>query len=125
MLKMILIIGTGSFIGGVTRFLASRFIQNTVVSAFPWGTFVVNILGCFIIGLLFGISEKGNFLSSEWRLFLTVGFCGGFTTFSTFAQENMALLRDGNFLYFALYSGLSVFLGISATFLGNFTIKIL
>jgi fluoride exporter len=125
MLKLILIIGTGSFIGGVTRFLASRFIQNTVVSAFPWGTFAVNILGCFIIGIIFGISEKGNFLSSEWRLFLTVGFCGGFTTFSTFTQENVALLRDGNFLFFTLYTGLSVFLGLAATFLGNFTIKIL
>jgi CrcB protein len=125
MFKLLLIIGTGSFIGGVARFLTSRLIQNTVVSAFPWGTFAVNIIGCFLIGILFGLSEKGDLLSTEWRLFLTVGFCGGFTTFSTFAQENMALLRDGNFLFFALYSGLSVFLGISAIFLGHFTIKIL
>jgi fluoride exporter len=124
MLKILLIIGTGSFAGGIARFLASRYIQNIVVSAFPMGTFAVNILGCFLIGLFYGIADKGNVMSTEWRMFLTVGFCGGFTTFSTFANENIALLRDGNIFYFALYTGLSVFLGILATYLGNLTIKI-
>lgn len=124
MVKLLLIIGTGSFIGGVARFLASRFIQNSADSAFPYGTFVVNILGCFLIGLFYGIAERGNLLNAEWRMFLTVGFCGGFTTFSTFANENMALLRDGNILYFALYTSLSVFLGILATYSGNFITKL-
>ncbi len=124
MLKILFIIGSGSFIGGIARYLTSRYIQNTLISAFPYGTFVVNILGCFLIGLFFGISERGNLINAEWRLFLTVGFCGGFTTFSTFANENVALLRDGNFFYFALYTGLSVFLGLMATYLGNLTIKL-
>lgn len=124
MVKVLFIIGTGSFLGGIARFLASRFIQNSIISAFPFGTFIVNILGCFLIGLFYGISDRGNMMSVEWRMFLTVGFCGGFTTFSTFANENVALLKDGNIFYFALYTGSSVFLGIMATYLGILITKI-
>jgi fluoride exporter len=124
MIKLLFIIGTGSFIGGISRYLASRFVQNTIISAFPYGTFVVNLLGCFLIGLIYGLAERGNISSSEWRMFLTVGFCGGFTTFSTFTNENMLLLKDGNFFHFALYTGFSVFLGLTATFLGNLITKI-
>jgi len=125
MFRLILIVGAGGFLGTVSRFLASRYVQNNILSAFPYGTFFVNIVGCLLIGIFFGLSEKGDILSSEWRMFLTVGFCGGFTTFSTFANENLALLRDGNFFYFALYTSLSVFLGLIATYFGNLITKIL
>jgi fluoride exporter len=124
MIKLILIAGTGGFIGTVSRFLASRYFQNLFLTSFPFGTFIVNITGCLLIGIFYGLAEKGSILSPEWRMFLTVGFCGGFTTFSTFAGENIALLKDGNFFYFALYTGLSVFLGLMATYLGNaFVVK--
>ncbi len=122
---MILIIGTGSFIGGVARFLTSRLIQNLTISSFPLGTFIVNITGCFLIGLFYGLSERGNIMNDELRIFLTVGLCGGFTTFSTFTNENVSLIRDGNFSHFLLYTGLSVFIGIMATYLGNVTTKII
>ncbi len=124
MLKILLAIGSGSFLGGIARYLLSRGIQNSVISSFPFGTFWVNIIGCFLIGLFFGLSERGNLSNAELRMFLTVGFCGGFTTFSTFSNENISLLRDGSFLYFSLYAGLSVFVGLLATFGGNALTKI-
>jgi len=124
MLKTLLFIGSGSFLGGIARYLTGRAVQNSFASAFPYGTMVVNVLGCLLIGLVFGISEKTNLINDEWRIFLTVGFCGGFTTFSTFANENMTLLRDGNFFYFSIYTTLSVFLGLVAVFFGNALTKI-
>jgi CrcB protein len=124
MIKTILLVGTGGFLGSVSRFLASRFMQNNFPSAFPFGTFFVNISGCFLIGLIYGLSERSTLLTSGWKLFLAVGFCGGFTTFSAFANENLALLRDGEFFQFMLYTGLSVILGIVATFTGVLITKI-
>jgi len=118
MIRILLLIGSGSFLGGILRYLTSRYIKQHVLSDFPFGTFVVNILGCFLIGMFFGISQRAEVLSIEARMFLTVGFCGGFTTFSTFSNESLAMIRDGNIFYVALYAGGSVVIGILATYLG-------
>lgn len=125
MWRLLLIVGAGGFLGSISRFLLSRLIQNMALSAFPYGTFVVNIVGSLFIGLLYGLSVKENILTPEWRMFLTVGFCGSFTTFSTFVNENVALLRDGDLFHFAFYTGLSIFLGIMAVFLGNYLTKMI
>lgn len=88
----ILAVFIGSGLGGVCRYLCSRGIQALAPhAAFPWSTFAVNLIGCFIIGLLYGLFDKSNILSPELRLLLTVGFCGGFTTFSTFINESYML----------------------------------
>ena len=122
-MKIILAIGTGSFIGGILRYLLSQFIQTKFVSTFPFGTLGVNIIGCFLIGLLFGLTDRGN-LTQEWRLFLATGLIGGFTTFSAFSNETVGLLRDGQFWYATVYITVSVFVGLLATFIGIAIIKL-
>lgn len=125
MLKTILFIGAGSFLGGVSRYFLSRFIQISSSSTFPYGTFMVNIIGCFLIGIFLGLADRGNLNNMGWKLFLTVGFCGGFTTFSTFASENLMLLRNGSFFLFALYTSLSVFLCMVSIYIGHLITKLL
>lgn len=116
-MKFLLIIGTGSFIGGIFRFLLSGFIQGKMPSAFPYGTIGVNITGCFIIGVIFGIGERFT-LSQEWRLFLITGILGGFTTFSAFSNETVNLLRDGQYWSASVYVLSSLIFGLIATFIG-------
>lgn len=125
MVKSIIIVGLGGFIGTVARFLISRFFQENVLSVFPWSTFIVNIIGCLLIGIIYGISEKGDVLSPEIRLFLTVGICGGFTTFSTFSNDSFLLIRDQEWFRVALYASLSLFLGLVAVYAGRFIIKLI
>lgn len=125
MVKLILIAGLGGFLGTVFRFLISRFFQYHYVSVFPWGTFSVNIIGSLFIGIFYGISEKGNFMSPEWRLFLTVGLCGGFTTYSSLSNDAFLLLQGKEFLRFAAYSGLSFLFGLFAVFFGRLIIKVI
>lgn len=118
MMKLFLIVGLGSFLGGGTRFIAQKYLSILIKSAFPYPIFTINILGSLLIGILFGLSSKYNIFSNEVRLFLTTGFCGGFTTFSTFSYDSLMLLKDGNYFYFFIYIFLSVFLGIFFTFVG-------
>ena len=123
-MKIILVIGVGSFIGGILRYLLSLFIQSKFLSAFPFGTLGVNIIGCFLIGIVFGLSERGN-LGIDWRLFLATGVLGGFTTFSAFSNETVGLLRDGQFWHAFTYITCSVIIGLLATFTGISLIKFL
>jgi len=122
-MKTVLIVFLGSGIGGVTRYTVQSWVAGSSPSIFPFGTFAVNIAGCFLIGLFYALGEKGNLLSPEWRMALTTGFCGGFTTFSTFAFENMNLLRTGDYVYFVSYILLSILLGIAGVFLGIALVK--
>ena len=115
----------GGFIGTALRYLVSKYFQFHYVSVFPWGTFTVNIIGSFLIGIFFGISERGNFMSPEWRIFLTVGLCGGFTTFSSLSNDAIMLLQSKEIFRFVTYSGLSFILGLIAVFLGRLFIKII
>lgn len=125
MVKAMLIAGFGGFIGTILRFFISRYVQVFFVSTFPWGTLLVNIAGSFLIGVFFGISGKGQFMTAEWRLFLTVGLCGGFTTFSSFSNDALLLLENNEFFRFATYTGLSFFCGLIAVFLGRMLIKMI
>lgn len=118
-----LLVGTGGFIGSVLRYLASLFIQGKFSLGSPAGTLGVNIIGCFIIGILFQLSQKGN-LPDEWKLFLAVGICGGFTTFSTFSSDTLLLMKEGQLLTAFLYVAGSVVVGLSATFAGISLMKL-
>jgi CrcB protein len=123
-MKLLLVVGVGSFIGGISRYLVSLFVQNKFLSTFPYGTLVVNIAGCFLIGVVYALSEKGN-VNAEWRLFLITGFLGGFTTFSSFSNETVSMLRDAQYWQALSYVGVSIIVGLAATFGGISLIKYL
>ncbi len=116
-MRIVLFIGIGSFIGGILRYLLSQLIQTRVLTVFPYGTLTVNIIGCFLIGVVFGIAERSG-LSNEWRLFLATGVLGGFTTFSAFSYESISMIRDGQAGPALLYIASSVVLGLLATWAG-------
>ncbi|MGI6322261.1 MAG: fluoride efflux transporter FluC [Bacteroidales bacterium] len=100
MAKSILIVGLGGFIGIVLRFLTSRYLQINCTTIFLWSTFLVNIIGSFLVGIFFGISERGNIMSPEWRIFLTIGVCDGFTTFSSLSNAAFILLQNRGMQHF-------------------------
>ena len=123
MLKMFLITGVGGFFGSGLRYLSQRIISHYFPVTFPYGTLIVNLIGCFLIGVIFAMSDKTRILSPDIRMFLAVGFCGGFTTFSSFALDSYGLIRDSEYLYFSLYLLASVILGILAVIAGIWSIK--
>ena len=113
MYRNILLVALGGALGSVVRYLVSRWMKGTL----PWGTLTVNLVGCLLIGLLMGLMAKGS-LSPEMKLLLVTGFCGGFTTFSTFANESFSMMKGGDVLTMALYVGGSVVVGILAVYVG-------
>lgn len=125
MLKQILLVGTGGFIGSVARFFVSRLSNHIDFLSIPLGTLIVNVLGSFILGFLTGVAAKSTVLTADLRLLLMVGLCGGFTTFSTFTGENLMLMQSGQGLSVLIYTALSIVLGFTAVYLGYVTSNLL
>ncbi len=125
MVKGLFLIGIGSFIGGISRYVTQQFVQLHYPSSVPTGTLVVNVAGCFIIGVAYALTERGNLVSPELRMLLVTGFCGGFTTFSSFAYENFSLLRENDFFYSFLYLVMSLVGGILAVYAAIVLIRLL
>lgn len=120
MIKDILLVGVGSFLGGSLRMIISKYVQLAIVGSFPLGTMVVNVLGCFLIGIFSSLPTGNGRVSPAVRLLLTTGFCGGFTTFSTFMNEHATLLKGGDgFMLSSLYLIASLVLGFIALLAGR------
>lgn len=124
MFKNILIVGFGGFVGSVLRYLVYITTTNHAEAKvlFSWGTFLVNIIGCFLIGMLWGMMDAYDWFSEELRLLLMVGFCGGFTTFSSYALDSIVIGKV-NLTTSLLYLLLSIVLGIIFVYVGHGLIK--
>lgn len=121
-MKNLLLVFVGGGFGSVLRYIIGKYLNNSE-NGIPYGTFLANILGSLLIGFILGYALKNNSLSSNQTLLLATGFCGGFTTFSTFAYENHLFLKSGDFTSFAIYTIASFVLGFLAVFLGMFLAK--
>lgn len=118
-MQNLILVGLGGFIGSILRYIISQFMQNAVSMAFPFGTLMVNVIGCFVIGLASVFVEKSGSGFLQLQLFISVGLIGGFTTFSAFGLETVTLLREQHFGMAGLYALLSLVLGIGAVFMGK------
>ena len=113
-----MIVGIGGALGSVSRFLAQRGAEQLFATSFPLGTFLVNIIGSFIIGVAYTLAERGGILTYESRLFIMVGFCGGFTTFSTFAFDTFMMISGNLWQFLILNIGGSILAGLLAVYAG-------
>lgn len=118
MLRTILLVGSGGFIGSVARYFVSKLNLSVQFFGIPAGTLLVNVSGSLILGLLAGLTIRNIFLTQDWKLFLMVGICGGFTTFSTFTAENLQLVQNGQYSNALVYTLLSLILGFAGVYLG-------
>lgn len=123
MFQNMLLIGAGGFLGSVLRYGSGQIMLKMFTTNHPIGTFFVNILGSLLIGLVLGMSEKGAAITINWKLFLAVGFCGGFTTFSAFALENINFIQSQQFMLSFLYISASLILGLAAVYFGFWIAK--
>ena len=118
MIKQVLLVGLGGAAGSIARYLCQRWVATYYPHPFPWGTFAVNLIGCLLIGILWGISFKSFDINEQMKLLLMVGVCGGFTTFSAFTLEGIGLLKENKTGLFFLYIGGTVITGLLATYAG-------
>ena len=116
-MKSLLLVFIGGGTGSAARYLLGKYLNSTT-TGIPYGTFAANVIGSLLIGVILGWALKNDSLSSNTALLLATGFCGGFTTFSTFAYENHVFLKSGDFMTFAIYAIASFALGIVAVFGG-------
>ena len=121
-MKQLLLVFVGGGFGSVLRFIIGKWLNNSE-SGIPYGTFAANVIGSLLIGIILGLAAKNETLSQSQTLFLATGFCGGFTTFSTFAYENHVFLKSGDFTSFALYTIASFVVGFLAVFFGMYLVK--
>lgn len=121
-MKQFLLVFVGGGFGSVLRFFIGKYFNDSS-SGIPYGTFIANILGSLLIGVILGLALKNDTLSQNQTLFLATGFCGGFTTFSTFAYENHVFLKSGDFISFAIYTVASFVIGFLAVFAGMYLVK--
>ncbi|CAI8155984.1 MAG: Putative fluoride ion transporter CrcB [Polaribacter sp. SA4-10] len=121
-MKQLVLIFVGGGFGSVLRYVFGRYLNN-INSGFPYGTFTANILGSLLIGVILGLAAKNDTISQNSTLLLATGFCGGFTTFSTFAYENHVFLKSGDFTSFAIYTISTFIVGFLAVFAGIFLVK--
>jgi CrcB protein len=121
-LKQLILVFVGGGFGSVLRFIIGKWLNNSE-NGIPYGTFAANIIGSLLIGIILGIAAKNETLSQNQSLLLATGFCGGFTTFSSFAYENHVFLKAGDFTSFALYTIGSFIIGFLAVFLGMYLVK--
>ena len=124
MLRAIILVGVGGGIGSIFRYLTSVFVGKYFNTVFPFATFIANIVGCLIIGLLFGFFERHQLTNPDLKYLFVTGFCGGYTTFSTFAAENFNLFQSENSLTAFAYIAASVLVGLLAVWAGVALTKI-
>jgi len=117
-MKILVLVGIGGFLGSVARYITQQSVGKFMPVIFPYGTLTVNIAGSLMIGIIYGLMDRSNLMSAEWRIFLATGFCGGFTTFSSFSYETLTLLRDGEYMFAGLYVGGSVIASLLAVIVG-------
>lgn len=121
-MKIILLIGAGSFIGGILRYLLALFIHSKLLSPIPLGIFTVNFTGCLLIGILIGLNERYR-IAPDLHLFIATGVLGGFTTFSAFSLGTIEMFRNDQWLYASLYIVATIFVCLLSTYLGLVMVK--